>query len=1400
MELAIGACSSGALVSKGRFVGLCLRFADDFEASLDDWKPRADEPELNVCCVSEGTYEVCSRTTAAKHNENAKWFLNVSWQMEGVDIHLDVNVGKQLSALGHTLTMLTGFEEEDPLNVDYDSDLDDEADNSKDSQESIILRRKCTEHLPAFVFDTSIDAKKRSKLIEKEMNEQAKIINDLRTLGASHTTIEYEMKRLHELEALVFKDFRRDMIQKLRRQSVRASSITKGKLGLGSNRSKSFIVPSPPVEKKDFEGIVEPNLASSTNGVGDSGETLLLGDEDNRLADIIEGGSWSSMESEPLTGPSRTASLRGPRSSGGVGSAGLRPSQPPGVQRQSSLPAHPDHWPDELEPVELRRKHDYSSAPQSDPLSSENKSSKSKTAEPNIDFELDVKVHINSGKCVLHTKEPSKEDELKIGSRMRVGRSASGGLGEAGTSAGGTSAAGAGGGASGGSPTAARRKAAPSRHQPVLDLTVFRVPGLDLKVHYESKTISEEATSPQSVPAQPHNIPTRKMNTKKAALFAWITLQSIPEETIISPHILEFLEQTLEPIPTKASFSTPTPEAEADSGRRARSAEAEGGYAYASFPVDVIVHFQLQPSTVRFSCLPASRVECLLQLPSLQIVFSSKRASDEDMAEPAVAMGGLSVTGCLADFSVNMFHPYGGKKSSLKEAQWSPLSDSERKDSLSINVEFVKFHLARSRKLDFQTDQDLSKATVRFSTIVDVGSAWFKYDMRRLGEILAFPRAWYRRTIVRRMFLGDLSLHHETRDQGSTPLSPVLPQREKAKTVTDHQKQKESKSPVPAMGAAWETLVLFAVNFTKLNVHMNMGNVMGNVSWQSRDFNCTGRLSIGSTGHRNMLVGVALASSELDARGGIVGGAISLSSIDTYVHIEEEAGCNPSHVCGVRLAALELRLEYMGTPVLLARVSRLQAALRDEWLARARHPAHHPHRPTSRPAIILTHGTLSWHQLQILMSRSTTPDLLKMQLKLEEFFTQQFKSSKRVFSSLHPNYTAAKRDRREPPAAPTTSTEGQTQPQTQELRHHRHWQKVLQLISGMQLSTLPTPLPANGTVLGGTMELHGTNISLACFHGNSLKAKSWALFSLKEPCISFATEAQQVANDEGELEVHVVQSLTASLGGVGGAGAARSHHSMATVCRMTRALLFPPQFKTLKEWFHYAFANSEIDAIELFPSLERDASGGGASGANSGSNTGSTERGASAERSRAAGDKHVREVIFALPSLQLHLRTHHLQANSPPTENDEKPVVECSFITEFEDHIFVSVDAEAFLFLHDLISSYIKEKDRVMPGGKATAWNEPGTSAGTTRARHEGPAQDYRDYRCVTWHLEPTVRLLSWAGKSIEPYGVDYILQKLGFSHARTTIPKWLQRGTLDPLDKLLSLVLLRLVAIVPHK
>lgn len=1457
----IAACSSGSLVSKGRFANLCLRFADDFDPSLDDWKPDMNDTTLvNLCVVTEGTYEVCSRTIAAKQpNENAKWFLNVQWQMEGVDMNVDVSVGKQLSALGHTLTMLTGAEDgpgRSGSNADTDSDDQDVADGCA-SQESI-LQRASSKHadivLPEFLSNASLDGKKRAKWIEKEMNEQAKIINDLRSLGASHNTIEQEMRRLHELEAMVFKDFRRDMIQKLRRQSVKASSI-KGKLGLGSKssayRSRSFIIPSPTPERRPGGEIESP------------------GDDHVAIVNRTGSATSASYESSPRSGPSRTASLRVKNTSrvtfqDGQGLLSEDSSMEMGLNASSDW--NDSHYLDiDGQRVEVRRRGRNNTDDSSDPdviltpspagapPMSLAPTPAAKSQEPNIDFELDVKVLINSGKCVLHTKDPMVKDEDQQASGLlakptrplRKDRSCSAGLLDFG--AGSQTAA----GSSAGSPDTGRRnrdKSAPAsssryqqpRSQPhplanqLIDLTIFRIPGMDVKVHYESKVITEEEAksvggtpegsepsserterqrtdseedsdglslldegdfrlgfcNPNYTTSSAPNIPPlgpfrRPGGTKKASLFAWMTLQSIPEETIISPHILEFLEQTLEPIPA----TKPQPQSTTTTAYQDQDQVSTYNYVYtSSFPVDVIVYFHMQPSTFRFSCLPVSRVECMLQLPSLDIVFSSKRADEEfetgDFTGLNTAVGGLSVTGCLADFSVYIFHPYGGKKSGgaqagLKEAhQWSPLADSERKDSLSINVEFVKFHLSRSRKLNFQSENgtgggrspssgaDSSRAVIRFSTIVDIGSASFKYDMRRLTEILAFPKAWYRRSIVRRLFLGDLSMNsgqnytaaQETTEDvkeeevvlsRSAPdgRSPMLSTREKlrlsleggmSKRTLQYDDSPEFKPP----GGAWETLVLFAVNFTRLNVHMNMGNVMGNVTWHSKDFRSEGRLGIGSTGHKNMYIGVGLGGSALDAKGGIVGGTIELANIDTYIRIREEPyGVNdvpePDHTVGARLHALELRLDYMGTSVLMFRVSSLDVTMRDEWRLGRTGDRSTLHTPTRRPATIFVHGVLGWEQLQCLISKSSTADLMKMYHKLEEFFSQQFNSSKRVFSRLGPQSRSNGKVNGAVPVPPPVSP----------ARHHRHWQRVLSQVAGLRLCTLVRhfSLPESGTVLGGTMELHGQNVSLACFHGINFKTKSWALFSLREPSISFNTEAQEIpsaSGGKGPHDVHIVQTLTCSLG----LSTYKTHHSMATVCKVSRSVMFPPQFKSLHEWFHYAFASSQIDEVDRFPSLERERLEGG---------TGSMER----SRSKLIDPNHTREVIFALPSLQLHLKTEHLQtADTPiPDSPTSRPTVDCSFITEFEDHIFVTVDAEAFFFLHDLITSYLKEKDRVafgaQSGGRASS-PEPEKSrsaAGTSNATEDDKkkknfdpedmfSKDWRHYRCKTWHLEPTVR------------------------------------------------------------
>lgn len=196
-----------------------------------------------------------------------------------------------------------------------------------------------------------------------------------------------------------------------------------------------------------------------------------------------------------------------------------------------------------------------------------------------------------------------------------------------------------------------------------------------------------------------------------------------------------------------------------------------------------------------------------------------------------------------------------------------------------------------------------------------------------------------------------------------------------------------------------------------------------------------------------MYIGFGLGRSTLDAKGGIVGGTFEVNTIDTHMHIWEEPGVEPHHKIGIKLMALELRLDYMGTSVLMTRISSLNATLRDEWkwsTETAKTVS------VGRPTIILVHGDLSWDQLQIMISKSTTADLLKMFYKLEEFFSQQFKSSKRVFSNLEPRLSTrptnsmSRRQRKNTLTSESSSISKEWN--IHDARHHRHWQKPLKQV------------------------------------------------------------------------------------------------------------------------------------------------------------------------------------------------------------------------------------------------------------------------------------------------------------------------------------------------------------------
>uniref|UniRef100_A0A2K6G670 Bridge-like lipid transfer protein family member 1 n=1 Tax=Propithecus coquereli TaxID=379532 RepID=A0A2K6G670_PROCO len=1600
----ITACSSESLVSKGHFKNFCIRFADGFETSWDDWKPEIrGDLVMNACVVPDGTYEVCSRTTgqaAAESSSAGTWTLNVLWKMCGIDVHMDPNIGKRLNALGNTLTTLTGEEDIDDiadLNSVNIADLSDEDEVDTMSPtihtEAIDYRRQgASSSQPGELRGRKI----MKRIVDiRELNEQAKVIDDLKKLGASEGTINQEIQRYQQLESVAVNDIRRDVRKKLRRSSMRAASL-KDKWGLGYkpsySRSKTISASGRPPLKR---------MERASSRVGETEELPEIRVDAAspgprvtfNIQDTLKNTVWGStpqsscpgegyfqfpeeteldLLSVTVEGPSHYSYSEGscsvfssPKTPGGF-SPGI-PFQPEEGRRDDSLSSSSedsekdekdeDH---ERERFYIYRKPSHTSRKKATgfaavhqllterwPTTPVNRSVSGTATERNIDFELDIRVEIDSGKCVLHpTTLLQEHDDISL--RRSYDRS-SRSLDQD-------------------SPSKKKKfqtnyastthlmtgKKVPSSLQTKpsdLETTVFYIPGVDVKLHYNSKTLKTESPNASRGSSLPRTLSKESKlyakgkgsgGVKTAKLYAWVALQSLPEEMVISPCLLDFLEKALETIPitpiernyTAVSsqdedmghFEIPDPLEESTTSLVSSSTSA-----YSSFPVDVVVYVRVQPSQIKFSCLPVSRVECMLKLPSLDLVFSSNRgeletlgstypaetlspggnaaqsgtktsasktgipgssglgsplgrsrhsSSQSDLTSSSSSSSGLSFTACMSDFSLYVFHPYGAGKQKtavsgltsgsggLGNVDEEPTSVTGRKDSLSINLEFVKVSLSRIRRsggASFFESPSVSKTAskmdttlINISAVCDIGSASFKYDMRRLSEILAFPRAWYRRSIARRLFLGDQTINLPTSGPGTPdsiegvsqhlspessrkaycktweqpsqsasfthmPQSPNVfnehmtnstmspgtaaqslksPASIRSRSVSDSsvpQRDSLSKTSAPfnksnkaasQQGTPWETLVVFAINLKQLNVQMNMSNVMGNTTWTTSGLKSQGRLSVGSNRDREISMSVGLGRSQLDSKGGVVGGTIDVNALEMVAHISEHPNQQPNHKIQITMGSTEARVDYMGSSILMGIFSNADLKLQDEWKVNLYNTLDSSITDKSE---IFVHGDLKWDIFQVMISRSTTPDLIKIGMKLQEFFTQQFDTSKRALSTWGPVPYL-------PPKTMTNNLEKSSQEQMLDAAHHRHWPGVLKVVSGCHISLFQIPLPEDGMQFGGSMSLHGNHMTLACFHGPNFRSKSWALFHLEEPNIAFWTEAQKIWEDgSSEHSTYVVQTLDFHLGHntmvTKPCGALES--PMATITKITRRRHENPPHgvASVKEWFNYVTATRN-EELNLLRNVD----------ANNTENSTTVKNSSLLSGFRGGSSyNHETETIFALPRMQLDFKSIHVQEPQEPSLQDAnlKPKVECSVVTEFTDHICVTMDAELIMFLHDLVSAYLKEKEKAIfpprilstrPGQKSPIIIHDDNSSDKDREDSiTYTTVDWRDFMCNTWHLEPTLRLISWTGRKIDPVGVDYILQKLGFHHARTTIPKWLQRGVMDPLDKVLSVLIKKL-------
>uniref|UniRef100_A0A0K0DNK6 FSA_C domain-containing protein n=1 Tax=Angiostrongylus cantonensis TaxID=6313 RepID=A0A0K0DNK6_ANGCA len=535
-----------------------------------------------------------------------------------------------------------------------------------------------------------------------------------------------------------------------------------------------------------------------------------------------------------------------------------------------------------------------------------------------------------------------------------------------------------------------RAKAFASSHP--ANLTRFSIPRCILTIFQKKRQLSLLISTEKSFQVNLYLF-SLKSNRKRGCFYLSTALASMPTETVVTPHLADYLEQVLEPLPISSGATvTSAPSV----------TEAQEGMSHivgmdtSVLPMDVLFFLTVQSSTIRFDGQQqrSSAADCLLKLPCLSLMASTRRSVGDTY------VGGVDFSATLSAFSLSIYSPH---------------QQSTAHDALSLTLDHLSFVISRSKNSSTETDN-----RVKFVLTSNIGVANFNYDMRRLSELMAFPKPWYRAAIARRVFFGDQTVSREPTSHlvDITCFCTNIELIEKHVFLCSRPVATRSDKP-------WSATVLLAVQWKELNVNAQMSNTMGNTSWRARRGLLRAIAKLNSFSERNVTLTFKLDSSELTAHGGAISGEIALSRLLLSAsHIR---------VVNVRLSIpVNLRSGNTSWHGKLL----LKSLFRKDTYIRA-------------CVRLIVKG--SWEDLQLVITRCTVDDILKIVSNLSKFFGYN-------------------------------------------LTIHRR-RRVLDTVTEIQYKQKILPIPKHGdTIVGGFVGLEAGRISLACMHGE-MNAHRYTLFS-----------------------------------------------------------------------------------------------------------------------------------------------------------------------------------------------------------------------------------------------------------------------------------------------------------------
>ena len=240
-------------------------------------------------------------------------------------------------------------------------------------------------------------------------------------------------------------------------------------------------------------------------------------------------------------------------------------------------------------------------------------------------------------------------------------------------------------------------------------------------------------------------------------------------------------------------------------------------------------------------------------------------------------------------------------------------------------------------------------------------------------------------------------------------------------------------------------------------------------------------------------------------------------------------------------------------------------------------------------------------------------------------------------------------------------------------RHHWIWAMRIGCLELLKVLGISTASFTQEVSLGGSISVFGQNMCFVCFHGNTFRDNEWAVFNVDEINACFVTNAcpglgsfvdltHTQESTEHERKKVCQQVCTLEIGSEG-----TSLKELAAIYRVNASRSGVPPVSTMeiKEWLDYACIYYHIHPDDETSS-----------------------------NSQKSMQKLTIQPILCLPAFSVNLTNIQFWLPFSVLQNyhfdlRECATVECSLESNFSGGISVTTTVDHYLFLHDLIKSYI---------------------------------------------------------------------------------------------------------------